>query len=247
MNETEFGKFLIDVINHDDHPEKTLILNLLRGVTIRFDKTSIFTKNLWNHYQEYIHLCVSPDKIIPLKRYISYLYKVCGDIYEPNDTYEFFGIELKPCFSTSNEDVSQEILFENIRQEIVQEIREAKYIIWVAMAWFTDPMLFHELLEKSKQGVNIQIVIDDNDRNRNAGFKLSENFETYWVSIQSLYKNVMHDKFCIIDLRTVIHGTYNWTLAAQFNKETISIDKNRETAERFADEFIKLKRNEEIQ
>lgn len=56
----------------------------------------------------------------------------------------------------------------------------------------------------------------------------------------------MHDKFCIIDLQTVIHGTFNWTRAAQYNKETISIDKNRETAEKFADEFMKLKKKEKF-
>lgn len=39
----------------------------------------------------------------------------------------------------------------------------------------------------------------------------------------------------------VVHGSYNWTKKAQYNKETISIDTDRTTAEKFADEFIKLK------
>ena len=112
------------------------------------------------------------------------------------------------------------------------------------MDWFTDPDIFKELEKKKRQGLNIQIVIDDNDKNRNAAFNIDEHFEVYWVSIESLYKNIMHDKFCIIDLQTVIHGTFNWTRAAQYNKETISIDKNRETAEKFADEFMKLKKKE---
>ena len=58
----------------------------------------------------------------------------------------------------------------------------------------------------------------------------------------SIFTYIMHDKFCIIDLKTVLHGTFNWTVAANYNKETMSIDRNRETAERFADEFLKLKR-----
>ena len=102
------------------------------------------------------------------------------------------------------------------------------------------------LRRKKRQGLNIQIVIDDNDKNRNAPFNLDEEFQVYWVSIESLYKNIMHDKFCIIDLQTVVHGTFNWTRAAQYNKETISIDKNRETAEKFADEFMKLKNKSEF-
>ena len=110
------------------------------------------------------------------------------------------------------------------------------------MAWFTDPVLYQELMKKKKEGLLIEIVLDDNTKNRNADFDLSEEFSTYWVSIESLYKNIMHDKFCIIDLYTVVHGTFNWTKAANYNKETISIDRNRTTAESFADEFMKLKK-----
>lgn len=110
------------------------------------------------------------------------------------------------------------------------------------MAWFTNPTIYRELLKKKRQGLDVVIIIDDNEKNREASFVLEDNFETYRVEIKSLYKNIMHDKFCIIDLKTVLHGTFNWTVAANYNKETMSIDRNRETAERFADEFLKLKR-----
>lgn len=97
--------------------------------------------------------------------------------------------------------------------------------------------------KRNVRGLNIVIIIDDNDRNRNdAPFVLENDFETYRVETKSLYKNIMHDKFCIIDLKTVLHETFNWTVAANYNKETMSIDRNRETAETFAGEFIKLKR-----
>jgi len=52
----------------------------------------------------------------------------------------------------------------------------------------------------------------------------------------------MHHKFCIIDLKTVIHGSYNWTNKARWHNETISIDVSRELAEKFASEFLKMKR-----
>lgn len=109
------------------------------------------------------------------------------------------------------------------------------------MAWFTNKELFDELVKKKNQGVNIQVVLDDNERNSQAPFKLEDEFETYRVTIQSYYKNIMHDKFCVIDLKTAIHGTFNWTNAANYNKETVSIDKNSATARVFSDEFIKLK------
>lgn len=45
----------------------------------------------------------------------------------------------------------------------------------------------------------------------------------------------------MVDVHTVVHGTFNWTRAANYNK-TISVDHNRTTAECFADEFMNLKR-----
>jgi phosphatidylserine/phosphatidylglycerophosphate/cardiolipin synthase-like enzyme len=51
----------------------------------------------------------------------------------------------------------------------------------------------------------------------------------------------MHNKFCIIDSETVINGSYNWTKKANFNKENITIDKDRGLAKRFANEFKSIK------
>ncbi len=167
------------------------------------------------------------------------------DIYPPNDDYELWDVEIKLGLMPDIEDVSQEIVFENIRNQIIEEIRAAKYIIWVSVAWFTDPVLYQELLKKKRQGLVIEIALDDSERNRNAEFKLVDDFPVHWITVQSYYKNIMHEKFCVIDLYTSIHGTFNWTKTANYNKEHISehisIDKNHATAEAFADEFMKLK------
>ena len=243
MDEKDFKKLLIDTVKIGDEEHKDRIMELLKATALRFEKTGTFTKHLWNHCEENLYLCIVPDKLIELKSHLPYLSRLCYDIYPPNDDYELWNVEVKPGMMVEAEEVSQEILFENIQHEIIEEIRAAKYTIWIAMAWFTDPVLYQELLKKQRQGVNIQIVLDDNAKNRSTTFTLSEHFETYWVNITSLYKNIMHDKFCIIDLQRVIHGTFNWTRAAQYNKETISIDNNRETAETFSDEFIRLKLN----
>ena len=52
-------------------------------------------------------------------------------------------------------------IFINIRNQIIEEIRAAKYIIWVSVAWFTDPVLYQELLKKKRQGLVIEIALDD--------------------------------------------------------------------------------------
>lgn len=50
----------------------------------------------------------------------------------------------------------------------------------------------------------------------------------------------MHNKFCIIDLYKVIHGSYNWTNSAEYNNESITITDSRALAEEFSTYFIEL-------
>lgn len=89
---------------------------------------------------------------------------MCDEIYPISDEYMLADVYFKPGLLSDYEDVSQEILFENIRKQIIKEIREAKYLIWIAMAWFTDPVLYEELLKKKEEGLTIEIVLDDNTK-----------------------------------------------------------------------------------
>lgn len=136
---------------------------------------------------------------------------------------------------------TSEIYFEEIQSQIKSEIFRAKYIIWVAVAWFTDRELYDLLVKKRIEGINVQLLIIDDEINKNAGLNFGKDFWVRKVPKKGQFENLMHHKFCIIDLKTVIHGTYNWTNKARFNNETIDIENGRENAEKFADEFIKLK------
>nr|WP_294495323.1 phospholipase D-like domain-containing protein [uncultured Anaerosporobacter sp.] len=243
MTEKEFHRLLLEMVKRNNHPNKKQLLDILERASLSCDKTSTYTRRKWNHFQEYIYITVEPSDLFEMMNYKKYIEQIIEQIYPINDDYEYelFGVEIKPGSVTPNEITSQEIHFEDIQKQIIDELKDAKYTIWIAMAWFTNIELYDELVKKKIQGVNIQVVLDDNERNNQAPFTLEDEFETYRLTIQSYYKNIMHDKFCIIDLNTVIHGTFNWTNAANYNKETVSIDKNLATARVFADEFIKLK------
>lgn len=138
--------------------------------------------------------------------------------------------------------IEVEVHFEDIQSQIIEQLRQAKFMIWIAVAWFTDKRLFDELLDKKSEGLNIQIILIDDEINKSAGFDLLKNFETIKIPREGYFENIMHNKFCVIDLKTVIHGSYNWTNKAKFNKETITIDSGRELAEKFASKFIELKK-----
>jgi hypothetical protein len=138
------------------------------------------------------------------------------------------------------DEVEIDIHFEEIQALLIEQIRNAKFSIWIAVAWFTDKVLMRELYNKAKEGVNIRLVVLDDEINTKYGFEYEKHFETKRAKPTGLFKNIMHHKFCVIDLKTVVHGSYNWTNKARWNKETVSIDVSRELAEKFAVEFIGL-------
>lgn len=131
--------------------------------------------------------------------------------------------------------------FEKIRERILNKLEEAEFTIWIAVAWFTDPILFDCLIKKKNQGLNIQLIIIDDNTNNSSGLEYHK-FETYKLPPSGPYlSNKMHHKFCIIDFQTVIHGSYNWTKTARYNGETIDISAGYNQAKQFSQEFMKLK------
>lgn len=159
------------------------------------------------------------------------------------DNYELFEVngQWKVNGAIKAEIPSVEAHFEENRSKIISEIRKAKYLIWVAVAWLTDRVLLTELKVKKLEGLNIQIVTQDDEINYHLKSAVIQVFEAYYKKPKGEYKNLMHHKFCIIDLKTVVHGSYNWTIKAQYNDETVTITHSTEFAHEFANTFMSLK------
>ena len=141
------------------------------------------------------------------------------------------------------EKVDIEAHFKEIKAQIIENIQSAKLSIWIAMAWFTDKDIANVLLKKHWDGLNIQVIVNDDETSKKYGLNFSlKGIEFYMCNPSSNFgKKIMHNKFCVIDFKKVIHGSYNWTNNAQYNNESITIVDSRELAEEFAEHFIKLK------
>lgn len=117
----------------------------------------------------------------------------------------------------------------------------AKYTIWVAVAWFTDEDIYKELLIKKRLGVNVRIITSDEPSNSKIMDQLESSFDekkipkSGWSGSKRL-----HDKFCIIDLEYVMHGSYNWSKNATNNDETLATALDKDFVKKFADEFLRL-------
>lgn len=133
-----------------------------------------------------------------------------------------------------------EAIFSNIANRILKEIESAEQSVYIAVAWFTNKLIFDKLLLKVKNGCKVYIIISNDKINENSqiDFELLEKFNGKIYKIGDGDTNLMHNKFCVIDHTTVITGSYNWSYKAESNHENIVINSNNTTlAEQFIKEF----------
>lgn len=134
--------------------------------------------------------------------------------------------------------------FQNIRKLIKEELCLATKSIYVAVAWFTDKQLFKMLCDKAQAGIEVQLLVMDDNITRNC----SINYQDLVTAGGKLYEinesfgTLMHNKFCVIDEFTIITGSYNWSMKAASNHENITITKDAEAlAITFVSEFKRIK------
>jgi hypothetical protein len=136
-------------------------------------------------------------------------------------------------------------IFENIAESIQQEIRKAERTIFIAVAWFTNKTIFDELVAKANEGCTVNLMLSNDLINNDSSIE----FEKLNIGPSKVYlvgdgdKELMHNKFCVIDRNTVITGSYNWSYKAEKNFENIVITSGDQSlAEQFITEFYNIKK-----
>ena len=135
-----------------------------------------------------------------------------------------------------------EVIFENIEQRIIKEIEYAHYAIFVSVAWFTNKKLFNALLEKAKNNCYVSIIIQLDEINSQCGIDYNQiqigRSECFKISKDA---ELLHDKFCVIDFKKVITGSYNWTYKASQNSENILVLNDPIVASQYISRFEQQK------
>lgn len=139
----------------------------------------------------------------------------------------------------NSQPIENNVHFEDLQKQVIDAIDKAKVSINIAMAWFTNEQIKDKLVEKKEAGVDVDIIIYDDEINNKHGVDLSSLPHTF---VKGSKNGIMHDKFCVIDNQTVICGSYNWTKNAETrNDEFVTILKDPDNATNFTLEFKKLK------
>jgi phosphatidylserine/phosphatidylglycerophosphate/cardiolipin synthase-like enzyme len=108
--------------------------------------------------------------------------------------------------STESATLNQQVLHDNkeIYARIESELRNATSQILVAASWFTDDELFDILLLKLSEGIQIELIIADNQENEKLDFSLLSAKGAEVLKIKNVGYGMMHQKFCVIDRRICI-------------------------------------------
>ena len=137
--------------------------------------------------------------------------------------------------------MNSEVLFKNIKPKIREELEKSRSSVYLAVAWLTDDQLYADLVQLSNKGIGIKIILNDDEINRKSGLNFSELYQNgglvYFVD--SL-KNLMHNKFCVIDEKVTINGSFNWTRKANNNLENITIIRDEIISRQFLEQFNEL-------
>lgn len=122
---------------------------------------------------------------------------------------------------------------------IIEAIGGAQNTILVAAYSFTSSDIAQALLAAKKRGLKIKIILDKSQMSQKysaATFFSNQGFDLRIDVKHAIY----HNKFMIIDEKTIITGSFNFTKAAEFkNAENLLIIKNNQNlAERYKDAWI---------
>jgi len=126
---------------------------------------------------------------------------------------------------------------------IIVELEKSKHEILVVSAWFTDEDLFNILLNKQQLGVRVKIIIAQNEINERIDFSKLIDAGGKVIKKENNGIGMMHKKYCIIDEKVVIHGSYNWTNnARKNNQESIIITDHKDTIQELRNSFMNMEK-----
>lgn len=110
----------------------------------------------------------------------------------------------------------------------------------MAVAWFTNNILFDELIKARRREVEVKVLILDDILNRNEfGLDFGELVKMGADVRFANPQKTMHNKFCIID-DDVYTGSYNWTYQANTNNENIVVNDDANIVKSFSEQFERL-------
>jgi phosphatidylserine/phosphatidylglycerophosphate/cardiolipin synthase-like enzyme len=135
----------------------------------------------------------------------------------------------------------------SLEDRIAREIRAAEHDVCVAMFHFTSDRLLRALADRRRAGVAVAVLLDASQ----ADDDLLDRLRAADLSVRRVTPRDegarFHHKFSVIDGKTVITGSYNWTILGDIaNHENVLILRNEGTARAYRDEFERVWQSKDL-
>ena len=129
--------------------------------------------------------------------------------------------------------------FKGLKPLVLEQIREAKASIQIAVAWFTDQDILDLLVEKRLQGVKVLVLLSNDVKNFEESYSLDfTKLQQIGGKLVIVETSFMHHKFCIVDQQVLLTGSANYTYSGfHKNNESIIITDEQESIKDFLLEF----------
>lgn len=133
------------------------------------------------------------------------------------------------------------VFCENQRDIVIEALGMAKCDIVIAVAWINFDEYGSIINSLLQNGINIRIVV--NDDVRNARYEMwVKDLQTSGLQIKRIRmpkdSSYMHHKFCVIDRKMCMMGSFNWTKNANENNfEDLSISYDRALVDGYVSQF----------
>lgn len=137
--------------------------------------------------------------------------------------------------------------FKHIQKTIEELISLTKSSIQIAVAWFTNKELMGLLIDKVKDGIQVEIIISDDINNKRLSPKDFLKNGGNMMVLKTKSGKFLHEKFAIFDNETLIMGSYNWTYSAEYhNHESVIVTNNVLLIKQFSIRFKTIKEQVEL-
>lgn len=126
------------------------------------------------------------------------------------------------------------------RDAIIHQLQQSVSSLRICVFTISDDRITEEILYRHSMGISIQIITD-NDKCYDLGSDIEKLCKAGIEVKVDKTPYHMHHKFAVIDNKTVLTGSYNWTRsAALYNHENIVLSTDKQVVKKFRNEFEKL-------
>lgn len=131
-----------------------------------------------------------------------------------------------------------------IKQRIIQELNNARQSVKLAMAWFTDRDIAGAFIAAKNRNIDVDVILSSNVQNETVKQMLTAAGIPVHAFETGDERGMMHHKFCLIDNKITINGSYNYSYNASSNNvENVHITDEPATLRQLLAEFERLKYN----